>query len=101
MSINYSPGMTTRTTVRLSPELLKAAKKKAVESGSTVTSLIEEGLRRVVYETATRKASGKPFKIKVSRAVGGLRPGFDLSDMSTIYEAEDEVFVESMKKGLK
>lgn len=93
--------MVERTTVRLAPELLRAAKKKAAEDGSTVTSLIEEGLRRVVYEEASRKTRGKPFKIKVSKAKGGMRPGFDLTDMSTIYEAEDEGYIERMKRGFK
>ena len=101
MSRFYFADMTQRTTVRLAPELLRAAKKKAAEEGSTVTSLIEEGLRRVVYGDASQKVPQKPFKLKVSKAKGGMRPGFDLTDMSTIYEAEDEEYMERMKKGFK
>ena len=92
--------MTTRTTVRLAPDLLKAAKKKAVEDGRTLTSLIEEGLHRVVHDVgptaASQRAKHKPFKLPVSKARGGLRPGFDLTNMATFYDAEDAEVVEQV-----
>ena len=39
-----------RTTVRLSDDLLRSAKKRAAEEGRTLTSLIEEGLKVVLAE---------------------------------------------------
>src|SRR5438034_1288223 len=39
-----------RTTVRLSADLLRRAKKKAVEEGRTLTSLLEEGLKTALLE---------------------------------------------------
>ena len=93
--------MTARTTVRLEPGLLRAAKKKAAEEGRTLTSLIEEGLRNVILERARQQGQDEPFKLTVSKAKGGLRKGFDLTDMSTIYEAEDMEYVRRMNKGFK
>ena len=55
--------MTSRTTVRLPEELLIRAKRKAAAEGRTLTSLIEEGLLRVVAEE--RRAS--PAKRKPCR----------------------------------
>lgn len=42
-----------RTTVRLDEDLLRAAKIKAAQEGRTLTSLLEEGLRRVLAEDKT------------------------------------------------
>jgi hypothetical protein len=42
--------MIQRTTVRLPEDLLKRAKRKAAAEGRTLTSLIEDGLRRVIAE---------------------------------------------------
>jgi predicted DNA binding CopG/RHH family protein len=42
--------MNERTTVGLPEDLLKRAKRKAAAEGRTFTSLIEDGLRRVISE---------------------------------------------------
>ncbi|MFN7054576.1 hypothetical protein [Hyphomonas sp.] len=48
-----------RTTVRLDEALLRAAKIKAAKEGRTLTSLIEEGLRRVIEgERAAGRGAG-------------------------------------------
>ncbi|HKZ95678.1 MAG TPA: hypothetical protein VJ045_01710 [Hyphomicrobiaceae bacterium] len=82
--------MVERTTVRLEEGLLRAARKKAAAEGRTLTSLIEEGLRQVIYEDLSRKAQRKPFKIPVSKAKGGPRPGVDLTRTSELLELLDE-----------
>ncbi len=71
--------MVERTTVRLPPDLVGRAKRKAAEQGRSLTALIEEGLRRVVDES---RATRTPVRIvpRVSAAKGGLRPGIDLDD---------------------
>ena len=58
--------MTERTTVRLPPDLMARAKRKAAAEGRTLTSLIEDGLRAVVAE------SGKPEK-RSNLRITGLR----------------------------
>ena len=79
----------TRTTVRLPLELLQAAKKKAAQEGCSLTSLIEDGLRQVLKGGKAEVSKVRPFKLPVSKAQGGLRPGFDLTNMASFYDSED------------
>jgi hypothetical protein len=88
--------MTERTTVRLPDDLILRAKRLAAEEGRSLTSLIEDGLRRVLDE----RRAGKKLKRKlppVSTATGGLRPGIDLNDMSTLQEIEDLDYVQRLR----
>ena len=80
--------MPERTTVRLPENLLRRAKNKAASEGRTLTSLIEEGLRRVVNE---RAPGGKKERVlpRVSSARGGLMPGINLDDSAALQEMED------------
>jgi metal-responsive CopG/Arc/MetJ family transcriptional regulator len=44
-----------RTTVRLNQDLLREAKKAAAESGTTLTALIQDSLRKTLSDRAPRK----------------------------------------------
>ncbi|ARQ00270.1 ribbon-helix-helix protein, CopG family [Pseudorhodoplanes sinuspersici] len=88
--------MTERTTVRLPEELLARAKRKAAAEGRTLTALIEDGLRRVVNETAA-KPKKRRVSLPVSMATGGPMPGIDISDSAALQELEDLEYVERMK----
>ena len=44
--------MAERTTVRLPDDLVRRAKRKALAEGRSLTSLIEDGLRRVLDDRA-------------------------------------------------
>jgi len=80
--------MTERTTVRLPPDLLARAKRRAAEEGRTLTALIEDGLRRVVSnrpETSRRKRRLP----RISKAKSGTLPGIDLTDISSLEEIAD------------
>jgi hypothetical protein len=66
-----------RTTVRLRNDLLKRARERAATDGRTLTSLIEEGLVRVLEEPRPRRS--RKVALPVSRARGGLLPGVDLN----------------------
>ena len=92
--------MVERTTVRLPQELLKRAKRKAADEGRTLTSLIEDGLRRVLLgqpETPKKKR----VMPRVSKATGGPRPGIDISDSAALQEMEDLEYIERLKSGFK
>jgi hypothetical protein len=89
--------MTKRTTVRLPPELLRRAKRKAAAEGRTLTSLIEDGLRLVVDEKS-KSLAGKRILPRFSSATGGLKPGVDLTRFSDYQEMEDLEYLERMKK---
>jgi hypothetical protein len=85
--------MPERTTVRLSEELLRRARRKAAKEGRTVTSLIEEGLRRVVAENRTPYPAKRKMP-RISKAKGGLLPGIDLADGSALEELDDLAYIE-------
>lgn len=77
-----------RTTVRLPASLLKRARKRAVDEGRTLTSLLEEGLNRVLSES--KPGRRKKVRLPVSSANGGTLPGVDLnrsSDLEDLMES--------------
>lgn len=92
--------MTERTTVRLPPDLLARAKRKAAAEGRTLTSLIEDGLRAVVHDR-TKAKSKRRVVLPVSKATGGPRPGFEFIRLSDIDAIEDAEYVERMNRGFK
>src|SRR5690349_4375395 len=94
LGTSMSYAMIERTTVRLPQELLSRAKRKAAAEGRTLTSLIEDGLRKVVAE-------GKPPKRRlppISHRTGGVRPGIDLNDTAALQETEDVEYVRRMSR---
>jgi len=88
--------MSERTTVRLPQDLARRAKKKAAAEGTTMTALIEEGLRRVLSERAPAKA--KRVLPPVSKATGGVLPGIDLDRFSALQEMDDLEYVARMMR---
>lgn len=62
---------TMKTTVDIATPVLREARKVAAREGTTLRSLIEEGLRRVLAE----KRRKSPFRLRLVTAGGrGLRP---------------------------
>jgi hypothetical protein len=92
--------MTERTTVRLPAELLARAKRKAAAEGRTLTSLIEDGLRAMLAPSAAPKKK-RHIVIPVSKATGGLMPGFEDNPHRAAQEMEDLEYVERMNRGFK
>jgi hypothetical protein len=80
-----------RTSLHLPDDLLKRAKKKAAADGRTLTSLIEEGLRLVLSPSAHAMPAGKRVMPRVSKAAGGLMPGFDLVKINTQTEELEDI----------
>lgn len=64
-------------------------KQEAQRRGSTVTSLIEQGLRLVLAKPETTQPP-KRFVLPVSTATGGLRPGVDLNNSVALLDLMDE-----------
>jgi hypothetical protein len=87
--------MTERTTVRLPPDLLRRAKRKAAAEGRTLTALIEEGLRLVVVEKRKLPREERVLP-PVSTATGGPMPGVDITDSSALQEMDDLEYVARM-----
>lgn len=76
-----------RTTLSIDDDLYRRAKAAAALRGSSVTSLIEEALRRVLDSPAT--AAPVP-DLPVARETGGPLPGVDLHDARALAAVLDE-----------
>ena len=76
-----------RTTIRLDEQLLARAKKAAVESGTTLTAIIEEALREKLARRQQRD-SRRRVRLKTFKGTG-LRPGVDLDDTAALLDLMD------------
>ena len=76
-----------RTTVRLDDRLLVDAKRYAAQSGRTLTSLIDEGLRDVL---ARRAAPSPAEAVRLpTGGRGGLQPGVTLDSNAALLKIMD------------
>jgi len=78
-----------RTTVRLDDGLMQAVREHATRRGRTVTSVLEESLRRLLAE-ADRVERPERVALPVSDVCGGLLPGVDLDDSASLADVMDE-----------
>lgn len=77
-----------RTTVRLDGRLLADAKRYAAQSGRTLTSLIDEGLREVL---ARRTAPSQAEAVELpTGGSGGLQLGVTLDSNAALLEVMDQ-----------
>ena len=76
-----------RTTVRLSDELVLAAKRRARERGQSLGEVIDAALRR---ELATPTTPAELPRVPVFRGGTGARPGIDLTSNRALSEVLDE-----------
>ena len=78
-----------RTTVRLSDSLLREAKKYAAHHGTTLTSMLDQGLRMILRENAPAyKAGKKKFRLTTFKGTG-LRPGIDPASNAAMVDIAD------------
>lgn len=73
-----------RTTVRLDQHLLAQAKKRAAETGRTLTSVLEEALRESL-QRRTRASRRAPVKLRTVKG-SGVHPGVDLDDSASLLD---------------
>lgn len=77
-----------RTTVRLSDALLRKAKKYAAEHDTTLTDLLDQGLKMVLRENAPGyEAKPKPFQLTIVK--GKMRPGIDPTSNAQMLDIAD------------
>jgi hypothetical protein len=80
--------MSARTTIRLDEDLLKEAKRVAIDSGKTLNEVIEDSVREAMLR---RRAGTKRKKIDLPTFDGnGVLPGVDLYDSGSLWELMDE-----------
>jgi Arc/MetJ family transcription regulator len=77
--------MSMRTTIDLSDELLRLAKRRAVDEGTTLKAVFEDALRR--YLEPRRPRSGYRLSWRVES--GRLQPGVDLDDRDALFDLMD------------
>ena len=76
-----------RTTLNIDDELMVRVKRKAVESGKTITEVVEEALRK---ETAGEAPERSAFKLRWRTVAGRVRRGVDLADRDSLYQAMEK-----------
>lgn len=76
-----------RTTLDIDDKLMRGVKRRAAETGQTITRVIENALREAF--TRQKASRGRPYKLRWVTARGRLRPGVDLTDRDSLYERMD------------
>jgi hypothetical protein len=77
-----------RTTIRLDEDLLAQAKRHALETGRTLTAVIEDALRESL---ARRREHGRRAPVRLPTfSGGGLLPGVDLDDAVALRDRMEE-----------
>jgi hypothetical protein len=77
-----------RTTIRLDDGLLDEAKRLAARHGTTLTAIMEEALRERLARS--REASVGPRTRLTTAGEGGVLPGIDLDDTSSLFDVMDD-----------
>jgi hypothetical protein len=72
-----------RTTLDLDEVLIRAAKRRATDEGTTLTAVIEEALRQYL---APAPPGGRRFRLKLLTKRGRPVPGVNLADRDALYE---------------
>jgi len=73
-----------KTTLNLDDELLRRAKRRAQQRGSTLTSVVEDGLRAVLAE-----ASAPAYRLQLPVVKGAAPPAVDPADREALYAILD------------
>ena len=78
----------TNLTISLDENLVKQARIKAIQEGTSLSAKVREMLSIYVRQDTTSTALVIP-KLPVSKARGGLQAGVDLSSNRSLYDAMD------------
>jgi hypothetical protein len=73
-----------RTTLNLDDAIMSMVKKRAAETGKTMTEIVEQALRN---EVSGRPATETPFVLRWNAVAGRVQPGIDLADRDSLYRA--------------
>lgn len=74
-----------RTTLDLDDQLMRKVKRLAAETGRTLTSIIELGLR----ELLDQEQRSHPYRFEWVTVPGGTLPGVDLTDRDALIDLMD------------
>lgn len=71
-----------KTTLNIDDELMRMAKRSAVDRGITVTQVVEEALAAALL----RRGSAVAFELHWKPVGGGRAPSVDVADREALYE---------------
>jgi len=74
----------------LDDDLMRAVKRHALESGTTVTAVIAEALRERLQRYRDRTSNPPAPLSLVTTGEGGLLPGVDLDDSAALLELMED-----------
>lgn len=77
-----------RTTVDLPDELLREARRRAADEGTTLTALLADGLRLRLAGNSTARRRRR--RLPVSEVGGGLQPWIDPASNASLLDAADD-----------
>ena len=72
-----------RTTLRLDDDLMRAVKKRAAETGRTITELVERALRDLL---AREQQARRGYKFRWVEVEGDVQPGVDILDRDALID---------------
>ena len=72
-----------RTTLNLDDNLIRAAKRRAAETGQTLSATIEAALREILEREKRPKSS---YRLRWVTVKGGTQPGIDLADRDALID---------------
>ncbi|MPZ74639.1 MAG: DUF2191 domain-containing protein [Nitriliruptorales bacterium] len=75
-----------KTTLNLDPELLRRAKRRAAQAGTTLTSVVEEALRNLLRQSP----GGEKYILDLPTVTGERPPSVDPADRGSLYEVMDD-----------
>jgi hypothetical protein len=72
-----------RTTLDLDETLIRRAKRRAADEGTTLTAVLEAALRQYL---APARPSSRAYRLKLLTKKGRPIPGVNLADRDSLYE---------------
>ena len=73
-----------RTTLNLEDAIMRAVKRQALETGRTMTQVIEDSLRETLIRK--KRSDKREFKLQMVTVKGTKKPGVDLTDRCSLYD---------------
>jgi hypothetical protein len=86
--MQYTLTMRVRMTVRLNEQLMHHVRRYALEHNKTLTAVIEDALREKFMRRTDQKK--QCFELRTFKG-GGLQPGINLDDNSTLLDILDGI----------
>lgn len=77
-----------RTTIKVSDDILRRAKKAALERDETLNDIVEHALGEFLRHLE-QPAAIRPVKLPKSKKSGGVQPGVDLDDSAALMDLLD------------